>query len=161
MHRPHTRLLVPACALLLAAAIAGCKPLAVEPQAEDAARNAVREASAADTFRVAYGRPLEVARTGLQLHFEDVADSRCPADATCIWAGEAKLRFLASVRDHQSRIELQIPGLVAVPYEEAAGVTLYGHRIRLLRVDPYPDSRVPDETRYEALLSIEQVRPTN
>lgn len=151
--------------ILLAASLvltaAGCGLLTTEQAAEQATDRSEPQivslsAAEVDTFAVGYGATIEVRETGLRLRFEDVADSRCAADVTCIWAGEAELTFVAVRAGQEQRIALKMPGLVEVPYERNEPVTVHGHRIRLLRVDPYPYASSPwPASRYRALVAIE------
>ena len=122
----------------------GCGLLSTEPRVEKREAKVVSlDAASVDTFTVAYGETIEVEETGLLLRFEEVEDSRCAADVTCVWEGEATLGFYAVRGEEEARVDLKIPGLVEVPFERNASVEIMGHQVRLLRVDPYPFSSSP------------------
>lgn len=55
---------------------------------------AVPDASLQAPFVLAPGQETRIAETGVNLRFEGVtADSRCPADAQCAWAGDAAVEI--------------------------------------------------------------------
>jgi hypothetical protein len=76
-----------------------------------------------------------VTGTPLSVRFEQVLeDSRCPTDAVCVWAGNARAHLVLSVdRDEELGLDLNT-GL-----EPRAASTL-GYRITLENVQPLPTS---------------------
>lgn len=127
---------VSTCVLfLLAAAAAGCGssvspgdvPLGVE-------------------FPLAPEESVLVGEDALPVRFLAVAeDSRCPTDVTCIQAGRVVVSVTA--------------GPAAQPFtlEPERTVEVHGHRLRLLRVEPYPASAgaIPP-SQYRATFVVER-----
>jgi hypothetical protein len=140
---------------VLAGSAAGCELLSVDKR-ENVTPKVVSLAAAVDTFRVAYGETIEIQETGLRLRFEDVQESRCGADVTCIWAGDVRVTFLAERGGSEQRFAMKLPGLVSIPYDENVTATVLGHRLKLIQVDPYPITSAPQgKEAYRAVLSIE------
>ena len=87
---------------------------------------------------------LEVGQTGfvesenIKITFLEVtADSRCPSDVTCIWAGEVKV--LVNIwKDDQDLGDSILVGQAA--NNDRAVKTFDGYSVKLLKVDPYPTS---------------------
>ncbi|HEY4612667.1 MAG TPA: hypothetical protein VII11_06760 [Bacteroidota bacterium] len=91
--------------------------------------------------------------------FSDVAqDSRCPSDVVCVWAGMAEIVLkLERPQGGSENDTLRISGLVKTPYR-ASTIDVFGYRISLLQLDPYPKFEERNEPRvYEALLEIEKL----
>ena len=86
--------------------------------------------SARSSPGLAPGETALVGDDGLLVTFESVTeDSRCPLDATCIWAGQVVVAVAAGHR-------------VARPYslKPDETVAVDGYRLRVVRVEPYPAS---------------------
>jgi hypothetical protein len=84
-------------------------------------------------FTLAPGESAIAGDDGLRVSFESVTeDSRCPMDALCIRAGRVVVRVTAGRR--QARRFALSPG--------DDGFT-DGHRLTLVRVDPYPTAAEP------------------
>ncbi len=87
---------------------------------------------------------LEVGQTGfvesenIRITFLEVtADSRCPSDVTCIWAGEVKV--LVNIwKDDQDLGDSTLVGQAA--NDDQAVKAFDGYSVSLLKVDPYPVS---------------------
>lgn len=74
-----------------------------------------------------------------------VQDSRCPADAICIWEGEA-LVYLQLNHDSDSKSFILTTHPSSPTKEAKTDVHFWQYRIALLQVDPYPGvSEVPQE----------------
>lgn len=88
-----------------------------------------------DPFVLRIEQSATIAGTPLRLEFEEVLeDSRCPADVTCVWQGNARLRLAASVRGEEPvQVELNT-GL------EPRAATAHGFEIALEQVQPTPAS---------------------
>ena len=87
---------------------------------------------------------------GLVLTLERVvADSRCPVDVTCVWAGEVRVAFsLDSPRSEAPRLEFEL----ATTAPEA---TLRGLEFRLLEASPVPRSKTRiAEGEYRIVLRV-------
>lgn len=70
---------------------------------------------------------------GLELAFTVKNDSRCPTNATCIWAGEVQTEFYFTLEGRQEEVPLTLKG-----GEEEAMVSHKGYTLTLYAVDPYP-----------------------
>jgi hypothetical protein len=77
-----------------------------------------------------------VMRDRLRIKFVAVEDSRCPADANCVWAGNAKVTIRVTNRRGQSRtfdLNSNLAGKSA---------RFDGYEITLGSVSPYPRSNI-------------------
>ena len=62
-----------------------------------------------------------------------VADSRCPSNVTCVWAGDAAVEIRMAERDSVSASVLHTNG------QSGAGLLTWRHlRVELAAVDPHP-----------------------
>lgn len=77
-------------------------------------------------------------------------DSRCPENATCIWEGNAKLRFVYRTKD-----KLKESFMLNTSAGYRRDTLIDGFRIKLQKVDPYPrmDEDIK-QTDYRAVLEI-------
>ena len=95
------------------------------------------EAALGEPFELHAGETAKVETTGLFLTFVRVeSDSRCPTDALCVWAGEAKVVFHARIEDGD---EAELV-LVVTPGKGAEGGVLR-YTIEIAALAPEPDSR--------------------
>lgn len=96
------------------------------------------EAATNQEFELAVGQKATVGSPAATVRFDTVtADSRCPIDAICVWAGDAALRFTIAVGNGTPKaVELH-------SFSEPKRVTEGGAIIELLRVSPATDSRKP------------------
>jgi len=95
-------------------------------------------------FTLRPGESVTIESTDLIVSFEQVAqDSRCPADATCVWAGDA----VVVLKVGEASLELRS---TTAP-ESVVGA----YRVRLERVEPvaYRDRTIPPEA-YRAVLRV-------
>jgi hypothetical protein len=99
-------------------------------------------------FTLAPGEAAVVGDTGVSVQFVRVTgDSRCPADAVCIWGGDA----IAHVRVLQSGVVTD--GELHTGDSSRASVTHGGVRIALVQLQPYPfSSRTIEPGDYRATL---------
>ncbi len=114
--------------------------------------SAPRAVGLAERFTLAPGQTAEVAGTGLRVTFESVsADSRCPADVTCVWEGDAAVIVSVQVTaGARTQDELHTSG--RYPTEVDAGE----YRVRLVEVVPVPRSGAspaPGDYRVTLLVS--------
>jgi len=86
-------------------------------------------------FQLAFGESVTVPEAAVWLHFTDVvADSRCPLQAQCVWAGDAAiaLEIAPTWQGGDSRTDTLHTNL------DPQAAALDGYELRLVRVDPYP-----------------------
>jgi hypothetical protein len=79
------------------------------------------------------GRALIAPRTVLSLE-RIVSDSRCPADVTCVWAGEIELAFAID------KLRSEAPTQNFTLSTRSPAVELHGQRFELLEAGPAPRS---------------------
>jgi hypothetical protein len=83
------------------------------------------------------GAPAVIASEGLSLTLTAVDDSRCPAAAICVWAGEAVAR-IGIVQNGQA------PASLSLSTAPDKGTASYrGYRVNLVGVEPYPVTTTP------------------
>ncbi len=89
-------------------------------------------------FSLRTGQQVTVKGERLRIKFEAVEeDSRCPANVTCVWAGNGAVRLEFSI-SHRDRKSLTL--------NTAKSTTLvgerqyHGYKVRLLGLNPYPQS---------------------
>lgn len=70
---------------------------------------------------------------GLKLAFSVKNDSRCPTNATCIWAGEVQTEFYFTFDGQQEEVPLTLMG-----GEEEAVLIYKDYTLTLYAVEPYP-----------------------
>lgn len=86
------------------------------------------------TFELKYGETKINADYGLSIHLDSVLnDSRCPANANCIWAGNAEVRFVYS-KDNNT-VNFVLNTLPAFRTDSL----INGYRIKLIKLSPYPE----------------------
>lgn len=89
-------------------------------------------ATVGDTLHIALGAERVAAGGRLAIRFlERVSDDRCPANAICVWSGDARVRL--AVRSAASSIETVI-GM----YLEPKAIVAAGYRITVAELSPYP-----------------------
>lgn len=76
---------------LAALAAVSCSRGMTEPAADGSAAQVV---SVGDTVQLKYGESAAIRQTAVRVQFSRVvADSRCPIDVVCVWAGDAHVRL--------------------------------------------------------------------
>jgi len=94
------------------------------------------EASLDEEFTLAIGQTASISSENLKIKFLDVpADSRCPSDVQCVWAGEVTCSFEITSDESTEQVEMTLPGLTDV----SAGQTVGNYRYKFT-VEPYPES---------------------
>lgn len=103
-------------------------------------------------FAVRYGQSAAIAGTSLRVRFAELAEeSRCPKNVVCVWMGNAKIRLDVTSNGRTESVYLNTAGNSQFPRE----ATVFGTRIRLIDLQPYPQDPQPnDPTRYTAQLEI-------
>jgi hypothetical protein len=109
-------------------------------------------AQSAQQVSVRINNQKSVMRDRLRIKFVAVEDSRCPADANCIWAGNAKVTIRVTNRRGQSRtfdLNTNLPGKSA---------RFDGYEIKLGNVSPYPRSNIRiNRNGYTASFTITKI----
>ncbi len=117
---------LPPAVLLAVMACASGNPAADEPQTNPG-----------EPFRLAVGEAADLPDEELTVSFVGVkADSRCPSDAHCIWAGDAEVEVRVRRGEEETTVSLHTHGGDRYPKEAQA----FGHTLSLEAVDPYPKS---------------------
>ncbi|RYF57280.1 MAG: hypothetical protein EOO39_35635 [Cytophagaceae bacterium] len=74
---------------------------------------------------------------------DSIEDSRCPANATCIWAGQAKVKLLLSKNSDSTAVRLSLgadPGSTNKrPDSTTVSLRNETYKVILREVNPYPD----------------------
>ena len=98
-------------------------------------------------FKIGVGQTVRL-QSGLELGFDEVLeDSRCPADAVCVWAGTAKLKAWLSVNGARRDIELK-----TFPRQPLA-IDEFTIDVQALEPFPYSNVRI-DKRGYVATLVV-------
>jgi len=99
-------------------------------------------------FRIGAGQTVRLQSASVELGFDEVLeDSRCPADAVCVWAGTAKLKAWLSVNGARRDIELK-----TFPRQPLA---IDDFTIDVQALEPFPYSNVRiDKRGYVATLVV-------
>lgn len=138
--------------LALAASGGGCAavPGTAAPAAEPPRAAPVAEPDAAvEQLQVALGRTVSAANGALAVTFlEVVSDSRCPRGETCVWEGDAVLRFALRAGEERATVELH----TAAREVRAAGIA--GWQVELLALEPAPVSGKPAAAAPVAQLAV-------
>ncbi len=110
-------------------------------------RNFTPEEEADDgPVRIMLDEPFELA-LGQTAFLEDVevtfaalrGDNRCPADVTCLLAGEAVIELhISRTGESKTALILSMPGLVEAPFLANASIPHRGFDFKLMDVGPYP-----------------------
>lgn len=89
-------------------------------------------------FKVRARHSIALPGEGLRIKFISVKeDSRCPADVTCVWAGNAAVQLSVSLRGRGSKT-LTLNTSKSLP---ASGENQYrGYKFKLVELSPYPRS---------------------
>lgn len=102
-------------------------------------------------FRVGVGQSVRLESAGFELGFDQVLeDSRCPADAICVWAGTARLKaWLRAAGEPRREIELK-----TFP---KAPLATFGYTVEVEALEPFPYSNVRIDPRgYVATLIVKR-----
>jgi hypothetical protein len=93
-------------------------------------------AKRAETLRVQINKEKKFPKARLSIRFvELVEDSRCPADAQCVWAGNAKIKIRVTMNGRSHDISLDTNG-------QHQAATAEGYSIKLLSLTPAPRSNI-------------------
>ena len=88
-------------------------------------------------FKLKAGQQVTVKRTKLRIRFIAVEnDSRCPADVTCVWAGNAAVQLQLGTGRSSKTVTLNTS-----KSQSFVGETEYrGYKVKLVDLSPYPRS---------------------
>ena len=88
----------------------------------------------------------------ISIRFDSVlSDSRCPKGVVCFWAGNARARFIFSINTDTTNFILNTHGGLHLRSDNL----INGYRIKLLKLDPYPDISHPIQQKdYRAEIII-------
>lgn len=87
-------------------------------------------------FQIKFGQTVSIGSEELEIKFLNVTDSRCPANAFCIWQGAVKIE-LEVFKDGYNIDNLILTSEVA-HQKYLASPDFDGYSVKLLGVDPYP-----------------------
>ncbi len=89
-------------------------------------------------FKLRARHQVTLKRESLRIKFAAVTeDSRCPANVTCVWAGNAAVRLAVSIRGRGSKSLT----LNTNRSSSLVGESKYqGYKVSLLGLNPYPES---------------------
>jgi hypothetical protein len=62
-------------------------------------------------------------------------DSRCPANAVCVWQGAAKAKFLFKVNNQEHVVRLST---ISMAPHYSTDATVAGYHLKLVNILPYP-----------------------
>ncbi len=102
-------------------------------------------------FKVKPGQQVSVKGTKLRIKFVVVEnDSRCPIGVTCVWAGNAAVKFKVSNGKDSKTVTLNTSSVSSFSNE----VEYRGYKISLVTLSPYPQNnrRVPPRGHTATLL---------
>ncbi|HUP24741.1 MAG TPA: hypothetical protein VNB06_17615 [Thermoanaerobaculia bacterium] len=126
----------------------------------------VLEAALGVPFELRLGDSARLASTRLELRFDAVVeDSRCPADVTCVWAGNAHLRLTASLSGTPTVLDLHTHGGASYPRQACVGRRGEGSddafTMSLLSAHPEPSAgKRPERERQSRRALQEEPRTT-
>ncbi len=111
-------------------------------------------AQTADTVTVKAGKQATAHRSKLKIKFIEVTeDSRCPTGTTCVWAGNARIKF--EVRNRGGGIKTFEANTTVGPKGDQFG----GWAIEVVSLTPVPRAnRKPDTRSYVAKFTITRLQ---
>lgn len=112
-------------------------------------------ASSEETFWLKVGESKTLAPENTQVGFQlVVTDSRCPREVTCVWEGRGDIRlWLKPQLGDSAFADIFISGITSAADTCChESTTALGYKIKLLQLDPYPETMPASE--YRALLKV-------
>src|SRR2546423_470463 len=106
-----------------------------------------------DTTNINYGKLYCNDKNKISIKLDSVLnDSRCPAEAECVWAGMATVRFVFTTENQQNIFSLSIG---SGPIK--SDTIINGYKIKLIALNPYPEiNKVIKESDYTAEIIIQK-----
>ncbi len=113
------------------------------------------KASLGQEFSLRIGQTAEIEGEQLAIRFNSVtADSRCPKDVQCFWAGEVKCDVTVTYQGTPSNITLTQPGMTEPSSE------IYKEYKLVYSVKPYPEAgKQISDAEYRLNLTVEKLPP--
>ncbi len=112
------------------ATLAACAASTGLARCDAASRSGQVCARLGEEFDVRVGETAHIAGTRFSLRVDSVPeDSRCPRDAVCVWAGNA--RVVLALRDGESTDRAEVNSTL-----EPHAATRWGYHVQLVRVQP-------------------------
>ncbi|GAB3324964.1 hypothetical protein GCM10027299_22600 [Larkinella ripae] len=97
-------------------------------------------------------------KQNVSLNVDSITDSRCPANALCVWLGNAQVKFTLKNDTQAQSGELCIGQCGQQQKNRDAITVLLGsesYEVTLSDVQPYPGTK-PDGTPQEAVITVNQ-----
>ncbi len=107
-------------------------------------------------FQLKIGEQISLPSEHLTITLLDITeDSRCPSGVQCVWAGRvsAKIRL---AKDKENPEEITLTSRSG--NTELATKNVSGYTLALQRVDPYPDKKPIEKSRYSATLFVTKLK---
>lgn len=107
------------------------------------------EARPQDDVTIRIGKTKSVDKGRLQIKFVSIIeDSRCPMNARCIWAGNARIKVLVSSGRGTARtIELNTG-------DDPRPVSVFGYKLELADLKPHKGDPSPGDLKPSAVISV-------
>ena len=148
----HAKLLTAIALPFLLIFVSGCdKNTVVEDTVSDDPP-VTRTVERPGDFDIELGETVLLGGTNLQLTFSVVQqDSRCPSDVVCVTEGNAVITISTDTGGILRKdYDISIPGLVFTPYEFNDVVRIGDLAIKLVELNPYPDTSRRGDDPYRA-----------
>ncbi|MBK8943960.1 MAG: hypothetical protein IPM32_01695 [Ignavibacteriae bacterium] len=106
-----------------------------------------------DEIEINYKQKLINDDENISIQFAElVGDSRCPLDVMCVWEGDAEVKLVFSKNNNSEEFTLH----TAINYYNV-DTLLFGYKIQLLEVNPYPKLNVEIPPKdYKLKIKIEK-----
>ncbi|QEC54785.1 hypothetical protein [Flavisolibacter ginsenosidimutans] len=98
------------------------------------------------TIKLAECTTVQRSADNVKVCVDSLNDSRCPLNATCIWAGYAAVKLTVSLKNETHSFMLSTLSRSGFPPPDT---TLANHRFQLVNVLPYPGETANGTSRVE------------
>lgn len=101
--------------------------------------------SLGDSLILPLGENVVLKDEGISILLKEItADSRCPQQVNCVWAGEAKMNLQVVKAEQSETVELVAKGLCKEKKGACGNTTkALGYTIKLVNIYPYPVGKTP------------------
>lgn len=107
-------------------------------------------------FTLDFGAVGEIENTAIEISFEEVLeDSRCPADAVCIWEGRAWVKLVGTNASVETDIELITEN--SMNLDSMVTANYLDYQIELIKVDPYPGVSATENDEYDVTFVVTEL----